>query len=169
MGCIYAYEDHCKKQKLSPLDRLAYHQKYSQPIMDHLKSWMEQQLSERKAEPNSPLGKSYHYWLNRWDTLTQFLTHAGAPLDTNIVERALKIAIRVRKNSLFHKTLNGAKVGSELMSVIHTALKNGINPIDYLTTLQLYQEQVKHNPFAWLPWNYQQTLSSISEETLLAA
>ena len=137
--------------------------------MDSLKAWMEQQLDERKAEPNSPLGKSYHYWLKRWDTLTRFLTHVGAPLDTNTVERALKIAIRIRKSSLFHKTLNGAKVGSELMSVIHTALKNGINPIDYLTVLQQHQEQVKQNPFAWLPWKYQQTLKILTEETSLAA
>ena len=168
VGQVYANEAHCKQHKLSPEDRLAYHQEHSKPIMDEMKAWMQQQLL--REEPKTPLAKSYRYWLRRWDTLTRFLTHVGAPLDTNTVERALKLAIRIRKSSLFHKTLNGAKVGSELMSVIHTALKNGINPIDYLTVLQQHQDQVKQDPFAWLPWNYQQTLLSITtQEASLAA
>ena len=168
VGQIYANEDHCKAHQLSPEDRLTFHQKNSKPLMDEMKQWMEQQLVIE--EPKTPLAKSYRYWLKHWDTLTRFLTHAGAPLDTNIVERALKLAIRLRKNSLFHKTLNGAKVGSELMSVIHTALQNGVNAIDYLTVLQQHQEQVKQDPFAWLPWNYQQTLLSITtQEASLAA
>jgi len=39
-----------------------------------------------------------------------FLEQPGTPLDTNIVERALKKAILNRKNALFYKTLNGAWV-----------------------------------------------------------
>jgi hypothetical protein len=39
--------------------------------------------------------------------------HAGksAPLDNNVVERALKKAIPHRKNALFYKTMNGAREG----------------------------------------------------------
>ncbi|WP_051311029.1 IS66 family transposase [Zooshikella ganghwensis] len=167
VGQVYANEAHCKNHRLSPEDRLTFHQEKSKPLLEEMKQWMERQLAGE--EPKTPLAKSYRYWLKRWDTLTRFLTHVGAPLDTNTVERALKLAIRIRKSSLFHKTLNGAKVGSELMSVIHTALKNGINPIDYLTALQQHQAQVKQDPFAWLPWNYQQTLQALAEETPLAA
>ena len=67
---------------------------------------MEAQLAERKTEPNSGLAKRspiYH-----WLKLTLFLQQPGAPLDNNIVERALKKAILNRKNALFYKTLNGA-------------------------------------------------------------
>ena len=52
--------------------------------------------------------------------LTLFLRVAGAPLDNNVCERALKMAIRHRKNSLFYKTLRGARVGDIFMSLIHT-------------------------------------------------
>ncbi|RDH41909.1 hypothetical protein B9G39_26195 [Zooshikella ganghwensis] len=92
------------------------------------------------------------------------------PLDTNRVERALKLAIRVRNNSLFYKTLNGGHVGSVLMSVIHTALQNGINPIDYLTDLQIHAQYVKQSPKQWLPWCYQETLNSMNnpQENLAA-
>ena len=56
----------------------------------------------------------------------------GAPLDNNICERALKKAILHRKNALFYKTENGARVGDLFMSLIHTAELNDVNPFDYL-------------------------------------
>ena len=54
---------------------------------------MEAQLAEHKTEPNSGLGKAISYLLNHWTKLTLFLRQAGAPIDNNIVERALKKAI----------------------------------------------------------------------------
>jgi hypothetical protein len=42
--------------------------------------------------------------LRHWELLTLFLREPGAPLDNNIVERALKKSILHRKNSLFYKT-----------------------------------------------------------------
>jgi transposase len=63
------------------------------------------------VEPNSGLGEAIRYCLKHWTRLTLFLQQAGAPLDSNIVERALKKAILHRKNSLFYKTEKGAEVG----------------------------------------------------------
>ncbi len=50
------------------------------------------------------MGKAFNYMLKRWDRLTRFLTVPKAPLDTNTVERALKMIIRHRRNSLFYRT-----------------------------------------------------------------
>jgi hypothetical protein len=90
--------------------------------------------------------------------LTLFLQQAGAPLDSNLVERALKKAILHRKNSLFYKTENGAEVGDLFMSLIHTCELNDLNPFDYLTELQKHAEELAKNPAAWMPWNYRQPL-----------
>ena len=46
---------------------------------------------------------------------------SGAPLDNNLVERALKKAILHRKNSLCYKTEKGTEVGDLFMGLIHTA------------------------------------------------
>jgi hypothetical protein len=100
------------------------------------------QLTEHKTEPNSGLGKAISYLLNHWTKLTLFLRQAGAPIDNNIVERALKKAILNRKNALFYKTLNGAGVGDLFMSLIHTCELNKANPFDYLTELQKHSEQL---------------------------
>jgi transposase len=155
---VYRYDAEAEAQGLSPEARLRYHQKHSQPVMDTLHAWFETQFAEKRVEPNSGLGEAIAYCLKRWDRLTLFLREAGAPLDSNIVERALKKAILHRKNSLFYKTTNGAEVGDLFMSLIHTCELNGANPFDYLTELQKHAAELGKNPAAWMPWNYRQTL-----------
>jgi hypothetical protein len=126
--------------------------------MDALQAWFKAQFAEKKVEPNSGLGKAISYCLKRWTRLTLFLQQAGAPLDSNIVERALKKAILHRKNSLFYKTANGAEVGDLFMSLIHTCELNGVNPFEYLIALQKHAEELAKNPADWMPWNYRETL-----------
>ena len=109
-------------------------------------------------EPNSGLGEAIRYCLKHWDRLTLFLQQAGAPLDSNVVERALKKAILHRKNSLFYGTEKGAEVGDLFMSLIHTCGLNHINPFDYLTELQTHATEMVQHPAAWMLWNYGETL-----------
>lgn len=142
-------------------ERLAYHQKYSQPIMDALRIWLNNLFLYKKVEPNSELGKAITYVLKRWYWLTQFLRVLGAPLDNNLCERAIKILIRYRKSSLFYKTLYGASIGDAMMSVIHTAAQSSVNVFDYLNALQANEEAVNRSAEHWLPWNYQETLKQL--------
>jgi len=80
-------------------------------VMGQLHHWLEAQFAEHKTEPNSGLGKAITYLLRHWRPLTLFLRQPAAPLDNNLVERALKRAVLHRKNALFYRTLNGAQVG----------------------------------------------------------
>ena len=73
--------------------------------------------------------------------------------------RALKKAILHRKNSLFYKTQNGARVGDLFMSLIYTCQLNQANPFDYLTQLQRHSDEVGASPQRWMPWNYRAGLS----------
>src|SRR5215467_5051938 len=162
LGEVYHNDAVSRERDLSSEDRLHFHQEHSGPLMEELHEWMEAQLAEHKTEPNSGLGKAISYFLNHWLKLTLFLRQAGAPIDNNIVERALKKAILNRRNALFYKTLNGAVVGDLFMSLIHTCELNGANPFDYLTELQRHAEELKHNPSAWMPWNYRDTLARLA-------
>jgi hypothetical protein len=159
---VFKNEGEVKKLKLGPEQRLLFHQEHSQPVMEALHAWMKEQMDLKKVEPNSGLGEAIDYMLNHWEPLTLFLRHPGAPPDNNICERALKMAILHRKNSLGYKTQNGARVGDLFMSLIHTCRLNAINPFDYLTTLQRQASAVKSNPGQWLPWNHSQALASLS-------
>ena len=127
--------------------------------MDTLHAWLEAQFAQRKTEPNSGLGKAIAYLLRHWKGLTLFLREARAPLDNNLVERALKRTVLHRKNALFYRTLNGAQVGDLYMSLIHTAELCGANSFDYLTELQRHAQELTANPAAWMPWNYRERLT----------
>jgi transposase len=156
---VFEHDEAARFQQLTPTERLAYHQHASGPIMAALKSWLEQQCEERNVEPNSSLGKAFQYLLNHWQTLTQFLQVERAPLDNNIVERALKLAIRQRKNSLFYATDYSAYIASMLTSLIATCLHAGVNALEYLVALQEHRTAVFRDPAAWMPWNYQANLA----------
>jgi hypothetical protein len=94
--------------------------------------------------------------------LTLFLREAGAPVDNNLVERALKKAILHRKNSLFYKTVRGAEVGDLFMSLIHTCELNRVSSFDYLTELMRNAEELKQNPSERMPWNYRHTMARLA-------
>lgn len=163
LGEVYANDAVARREQLSPGERLDFHQTQSAPLMQELHEWFERQFSQKNVEPNSGLGQAISYMLNHWKQLTLFLREPGAPLDNNICERALKKAILHRKNSLFYKTQNGARVGDIFMSLIHTAELCGADPFDYLCALQRNTEPLAENPGQWLPWNYRQTLAQITE------
>ena len=107
----------------------------------------------KPAEPNSALGGAIGYTLKHWEELTLFLRQAGAPLDNNICERALKKAILHRKNALFDKTRHGAQVGDMFMSLIYTCQLCEANPFDDLAELR-QAEVLAACPERWMPWNY---------------
>jgi hypothetical protein len=104
--------------------------------------------------------------LNHWGPLTLFLREPGAPLDNNIVERSLKKAILHRKNALFYKTQNGARVGDIFMSLIHTCELNRENPFAYLVELQRHWMEVASNPADWMPWNYREKATHLDDSGL---
>jgi transposase len=151
---VYEHDEEARDKQLSAQERLTYHQTYSGPILKTLKTWLEQQTTARLVEPNSSLGKAIAYLLGHWETLTRFLTEPGAPLDNNVAERALKLSIRQRKNSLFYATEHSAYIASLLTSVIATCLQAGVNALEYLVAVQEHRHEVRANPGAWLPWNY---------------
>ena len=150
---VYKNDTIAKDQKMSPDERLKFHQTESAPLMEELKTWINEQFDEKKVEPNSGLGQAISYMLNHWEPLTLFLRVPNAPLDNNICERALKKAILHRKNALFYKTEHGAYIGDMFMSLIHTCNLAGVNPYDYLTALQKHSSEVFKNPQNWMPWN----------------
>jgi len=160
---IYHNDKVAREEALSAAARLAYHQTHSKPTMDDLQAWLQLQFDDKLVEPNSALGEAINYLLKRWEPLTLFLRKAGAPLDNNICERALKKAILHRKNSMFYKTRNGAHVGDMYMSLIYTCELSGANAFDYLNQLQLNAADATKYPDRWMPWNYGENVTATSD------
>jgi transposase len=159
LGEVYGIDGQARDAGMTAQERLRFHQQHSKPILEALHDWLEAQFAERKVEPNSSLGKAITYLLRHWKALTLFLRQAGAPLDNNLCERALKRAVLHRKNALFYRTLNGAQAGDLFMSLIHTCELSEANSFDYLTELQHHARELAASPAEWMPWNYRETLN----------
>ncbi len=160
---VYHNDQLARDEGLPPEERLAYHRAHSKQIMDDLREWLQRQLDEKQVEPNSALGEAISYMLKRWGRLTLFLRKAGAPLDNNTCERMLKKAILHRKNSMFFKTRNGARIGDMYMSLIYTCELAAANAFDYLNQLQTHAADVATNPDHWMPWNYRDSIPARSK------
>ena len=158
---IYHNDQVTREQGMSAEQRLSYHQAHSKATMDNLEQWFGRQFDEKLVEPNSALGEAINYLLKRWESMTLFLRKAGAPLDNNICERALKKAILHRKNSMFYRTRKGARVGDIYMSLIYTCELNGVNAFDYLNQLQINTAEVAEHPDRWMPWNYHENATAL--------
>ena len=128
--------------------------------------------SEFMPDPTAEVGHCVHhvamhpnrpkvlYMQKHWETLTRFLSVPGAPLDNNLAERALKLFIRQRKNSLFYKNTHSAYIASVLTSLIATCVYAGGNAVEYLVALQEHRSEVFTDPAAWLPWVYAHSRAS---------
>ncbi len=152
IGKVYRNEG--QTAGMSDEERLAYHQAHSGPVMGELKQWMDEQVAEKKVEPNSSLGKAVDYFRTHYEGLTAWLRYAGAPLDNNWCERALKPVVIIRKNSYGYKTSRGAKTAAIIQSVIQTCRLNGTNIWTYLVSVLRRSAEVRGKPQAFLPWNY---------------
>jgi hypothetical protein len=66
----------------------------------------------------------------------------------------LKRPVLLRNGALFFKTLGGAKLADQLMSLIETCRLNRANVWEYFLTLLKSADEVKQKPEQFLPWNY---------------
>ncbi len=160
---VYRIEAQCRREGLLPAERMQRHQQHSQPLMDRLAAWMQEQFEQRRVEPASGLGEAIQYMRKHWERLTLFLRKPGAPLDNNTCEQALKRAILHRKNALFYKTGAGAQVGDAYMSLIHTCGLARVNAFEYLAALNANAQHLAADPAAWMPWTFRQSLARLAD------
>ncbi len=85
--------------------------------------------------PKSAFGKAFHYPLERWDMLNEYLDHHALEIDNNLVENAIRPTAIGKKNGLFFGSSNSGQDSAILYSLIETCRKLGINPAEYLREL----------------------------------
>ena len=82
--------------------------------------------------PSDPLSKALVYARNREDALRLYLADPDIPIDTNHLERTLRVIPMGRKNWLFNWSEIGAKHVGHLQSLLTTCRLHEINPMNYL-------------------------------------
>jgi transposase len=125
---LYAIERRAKDATVE--ERLQRRQAESRPIVAALRAWLDRALPV--VVPQSLTGKAVSYLDTQWPKLVRVFDYGFVPLDTNLVENAVRPFAVGRKNWLFAETVGGAEASANLYSVVATAKANGLEPWAYL-------------------------------------
>jgi len=132
IAALYAVETQIREKPLTSEQILEYRQKYSEPIANEFFSWVYQQRQRVDLLPSNPLSKALKYISERQTELKVFLSNPNVMIDTNHLERALRVIPMGRKNFLFCWSELGAEQLGILQSLMVTCRLQGINPYTYL-------------------------------------
>ena len=86
-----------------------------------------------------------------------FLDDGRVEMDTNVVERAIRLVALNRKNALFAGSDGGARHWAIAMTLIQTAKLNGVEPMAWLTDVleRVVSRRTKATELdSLLPWNW---------------
>ena len=89
-------------------------------------------LADPAILPKSPLGSACKYALNNEAALRRYCDDGRLSIDNNISERTVKEFVIGRKNWLFFGSPNAAKNSTNIMSLLSSARRHGLNEWEYL-------------------------------------
>ncbi len=100
IGALYEHEAELQKKRLEGSSKLQARAERSKPVVDAFFAWLEEELARSALLPSNPFTKAAAYALERKKGLEVFLSHPDVPLDTNHLERPLRVIPMGRKNWL---------------------------------------------------------------------
>lgn len=143
IGELYDVEDKIRKQSLDLEATFAMRAKHSEPIATQFFNWVYEQRQRTDLLPSNPLSKALVYASERSDKLKVYLCNPNVQIDTNHVERALRVIPMGRKNYLFCWSELGAEQLGILQSLMVTCRLHDINPYTYLVDVM---QRVSEHP-----------------------
>jgi transposase len=127
---VQLYEVEREVADISSDARLEARRRRSRPVADALHHWMRQQ--RQRVPDGSATARAIDYTLKRWQALTRFLDDGDLPIDNNWVENQIRPIALGRQNWLFAGSLRAGKRAAAVMSLIHSARINGLDPYAYI-------------------------------------
>ncbi len=100
--------------------------------MDRIFQWIKGRIEDPSLLPASPLAKALGYATERETGLRVFLSDAWLDLDTNDLERALRVIPMGRKNGLFCTSEAGAQQVAAIQTILATCRAHDVDPYTYL-------------------------------------
>ena len=131
IGQLYDVEEEFRKSTAD--ERLAARNERSVPVLDRLKSFLDEQGPG--ALPKSQYGKAIGYARNQWESLRRYVEDGRLGIDNNISERTLRVAAIGRKNWLFFGSDRGGETAATCLSILASAKRHLIEPFAYVRAL----------------------------------
>jgi len=145
IGLLYKHEKEIRKLKEQEEKRkqkdpdalrariLKIRSEKSNPVVERFFDWCYQQHQRTDLVNSNPLSRALVYTQNHKQQLKTYLSDPDVPIDTNHLERALRVIPMGRKNWLFNWTEVGAEYVGVIQSLLTTCRLHNINPYTYLT------------------------------------
>src|SRR5262245_16490516 len=151
MDAIFALERSING--LSPAARVAARRKDIAPLVDDLIDWMRRERT--KLSRHNEVAKAMDYLLKRIDVFTRFLEDGRICLSNNAAERELRGIALGRKSWLFAGSDRGGERAAVMLTLIHTAKLNDVDPQAWLAdVLARIADHKITDLAALLPWNW---------------
>ncbi len=132
IGRLYEFERHIRDKNMNGQKKLTYRSKNSLEVVEAFFGWCYEQRQRIELVKSNPLSVALAYTMKRQYELKVFLSDPDVPMDTNHLERALRVIPMGRRNWLFCWTEAGAEQVGIIQSLLVTCKLHGVNPYDYL-------------------------------------
>ena len=160
---LYEIESRAKRLEYSDAQLLQARQKEAVPILDEIKSVLDQY--KNNLLPKNLMAKAVTYALNQWDALCRYTEDPILSIDNNLAERTLRMVVIGRKNYMFAGSEAGAWRASIIYSLVASCKLMGHDPFAYFNDVL---RRVSTHPAGkideLLPGNWKKTESSVKEE-----
>jgi len=108
-----------------------WRQQHIRPLVDDFRRWMD--AVQPTLPPDDDVAKVIRYYRNHWAALTRFLEDPELPLDNSKSEREFQFVAKLRLNSLFAGSTEGAHRSAVLLGIAATCRRLGVDLGAYLT------------------------------------
>jgi len=142
---------------LSPEARVAARRKDVAPLVNDLIEWMKRERG--KLSRHNEVAKAMDYLLKRVDVFTRFLDDGRNCLSNNAAERGLRGIALGRRSWLFAGSDRGGERAALMLTLIHTAKLNDVDPQAWLAdVLARINDHKITDLAALLPWHWRRPL-----------
>lgn len=162
IGALYAHEAHIVKKDLTGEEKQIYRGDHSKSIVDWFFIWCTQLVDRPDlVAEESPVLDAVKYALKRENGLRVFLAEPDVPMDTNHIERTLRVIPCGRKNWLFSWSELGAHYVGIIQTLLCSCKLQGIDPYTYLVdVLQRVGQHPASKVDELIPRNWQTHFAS---------
>ena len=130
VAAISVAEGEARKQGLTGDDLKAWRQSKIGPLRDKLRDWMD--AVGPTLVPSDALAKTIQYYRNHWDALFRFVDDPRIPIDNSASEREYQNVAKLRLNSLFAGSTEGAHRAATLLGIAATCRALQVDTQAYL-------------------------------------
>lgn len=132
IGAPYAAEEYIRKNDLKGAAKHAWRQTHAKSVAERFFKWIGKYFEVQGFLPSSPFTNALNHILERREGLAVYLGGPDVPIDTNHLERALRVITLGRKNWMFSWTEVGAKHVGIVQSLLVTCRLHNVDPYNYL-------------------------------------